>query len=123
MLHAVPAASDAVPQTPPVQVGTAHTLVGSPTPPWIVVDLQQRRHIRKIVVYNRGDVNLDDGLPYTVSVSDDGVNYKEVGRRQTHFGSGDFMSEPWTLKVDVRGRYVRIEAHNYIALSELEVFQ
>jgi hypothetical protein len=101
----------------------AHTLVGGPTPPWIVVDLQRPRHVRKIVVYNRGDVNLDQCLPYSVSVSEDGVSYKVVARRETHFGSGDFLSSPWTIKCDVHARFVRVEANGYIALSELEVFE
>ena len=101
----------------------AHTLVGGPTPPWIVVDLQRSRHVRKIVVYNRGDQNLDQCLPYAVSVSEDGRAYKEVARRETHFGSGDFLSSPWTIAADVSARYVRIEANGYIALSELEVFE
>ena len=101
----------------------AHTLVGGPTPPWIVVDLQKPRNIRKIVVYNRGDVNLDQCLPYSVFVSDDGVSYRLVAKRDSHFGSGDFLSSPWTIRCHEHARFVRIEANSYIALSELEVFE
>jgi hypothetical protein len=101
----------------------AHTLVGGPQPPYIVVDLGKTRHIRKIVVYNRGDVNLDQCLPYSLSVSQDGSTFTPVGKRETHFGSGDVLSSPWTLKTDVRGRFVRVEAKDYIALSELEVYE
>jgi hypothetical protein len=101
----------------------ACTEVGSPLPPWIVVDLQQQRHIRRIVVYNRGDVNLDDGLPYSVSVSADGRTYLPIATRADHFGSGGFLSPPWAISCDVRARYVRIQARGYIALRELEVFE
>ena len=85
--------------------------------------LEQLRHIRRVVVYNRGDVNLDQCLPFSVSVSDDGRIYKELARRDTHFGSGDFLSSPWTIKCDVHARFVRVEAKDYVALSELEVFE
>jgi hypothetical protein len=101
----------------------AHTLVGGPVPPWIVVDLQRTRHIRKIVVYNRGDVNLDQSLPYSLFVSQDGVSFTPLAKRTNHFGSGDFLSSPWTVRCDVRARYVRVEANGYIALSELEVYE
>jgi F5/8 type C domain len=100
----------------------AHTQVGQ-GPPWIVVDLQQPRKIRRIVVYNRGDVNLDQCLPYSVSVSEDGQSYRELAKRETHFGSGDFLSSPWTVKCDARARFVKVQAKDYIALSELEVFE
>jgi len=101
----------------------AHTQVGGPAPPWIVVDLQRPRNIHRIIVYNRGDQNLDACLPYSVSVSEDGRTYQQIARRETHFGSGDFLSSPWTIKRTVRARFVRVEAHDYIALSELEVFE
>jgi hypothetical protein len=100
----------------------AHTQVGA-GPPWIVVDLQRPRKVRRIVVYNRGDVNLDQCLPYSVSVSEDGQSYREIAKRETHFGSGDVLSPPWTIKCDERARFIRVQAHDYIALSELEVFE
>jgi hypothetical protein len=100
----------------------AHTQVGAPGTPWMVVDLQAEHNIRRIVVYNRGDRNFDDGLPLVVSTSLDGRDYKEVARRAEHFGNGDSSAPPWTIESRVRGRYVRIEGRWYIALNELEVF-
>jgi hypothetical protein len=99
-----------------------HTLVGQPGLPWAVVDLGQPRDIRKIVVYNRGDSYFDDGLPYQVSLSSDGKNYTELAKRENHFGSGGVLSPPWTIACAKRARYVKVEAHKYLALSELEVF-
>ena len=99
-----------------------HTKVGQPGTPWVLVDLGQARDIRKIIVYNRGDTNLDDGLPYVVSLSIDGKAYTVLAKRANHFGSGDVLSVPWTIECNNLARYVKIEAKGYIALSELEVF-
>jgi hypothetical protein len=99
-----------------------HTKDAQPTGPWVVVDLGQPRDIRKIVVYNRGESNFDDGLPYRLSLSTDGKMYIQVAKRENHFGNGDMLSPPWVIECDKRARYVKIEAQHYIALSELEVF-
>ncbi len=101
----------------------AHTQVGGPQPAWVVVDLRKPRKIRRIVVFNRGDQNLDQCLPYVVSVSDDGQTYREIATRATHFGSGDFLSSPWKIETKETARYVRVEAHDYVALSELQVYE
>lgn len=102
------------------------TKVGAPGTPWLVVDLGQPRDIRKMIVYNRGDTNLDDGLPFVVSLSIDGKSYTQVAKRDNHFGNGDVLSPPWTIDLskggNKSGRYVKIEAKSYIALNELEVF-
>jgi hypothetical protein len=90
--------------------------------PWVMVDLGQPRDIYKIVVYNRGDSNFDDGLPYVVSLSTDGKSYTELAKRENHFGSGDILSPPWVIECDKRAQYVKIEARHYVVLSELEVF-
>jgi hypothetical protein len=90
--------------------------------PWAIVDLGRDLDIHEIVVYNRGDSNLDDGLPYALDLSVDGHDYHEVAQRDAHFGDGGFLSPPWTAKVRGRARYVRVRARGYIALDELEVF-
>jgi hypothetical protein len=100
----------------------AHTLVGADTPPWIIIDLGDEMRIRRIVVYNRGDSNFDDGLPYGIDVSQDGATFRQVATREGPFGLGGILSPPWTAKVRERARYVRIRAKGYIALSEVEVF-
>lgn len=99
----------------------AHTRPGA-SDPWMMVDLGQMQSIHRIVVDNRGDRNMDDGLPFVIELSDDGDAFREVARRTTHFGDGSFGSPAWVLKLDARARYVRIRAHDYIALSELEVY-
>lgn len=90
--------------------------------PWAIVDLGREHDIHEIVVYNRGDSNLDDGLPYALDLSVDGHDYHEVAQRDTHFGDGGFLSPAWTARVRGRARYVRVRAKGYIALDELEVF-
>jgi hypothetical protein len=100
----------------------AHTLVGSDTPAWAIIDLGREVPIRRIVVYNRGDGNFDDGLPYSIDVSTDGNAFRMIATREEPFGLGGILSPPWTAKVHERARYVRIRARDYIALSEVEVF-
>lgn len=89
---------------------------------WGIIDLEKATPIRKIVVYNRSDQNLDDCLPLALDVSTDGVTFHEVARRTDHFGDGSFLSPPWTVTVREYGRYVRVRAKRYIALNEVEVF-
>jgi hypothetical protein len=99
-----------------------HTQVSAPDPSWAIIDLGAETPIRKIVVYNRSDVNLDDGLPFSLDVSSDGASFREVARREAHFGDGTFLSPPWTAKMHERARYVRIRSPHYMALNEVEVF-
>jgi hypothetical protein len=90
--------------------------------PWVQIDLGGIHMIKRVVVYNRGDGNLNDGLPYTLDVSEDGADYKPQWIREKPFGDGSFLSPPWAAGVGVRGRFVRLRAQRYIALSEVEVF-
>ena len=90
--------------------------------PWMTVDLGSVVRIRRIVVCNRGDRDMDAGLPYALDLSDDGTTFREVTRRTEHFGDGTWFSPPWTVKLDARARFVRVRAHDYVALSELEVY-
>ncbi|MGH7270758.1 MAG: discoidin domain-containing protein [Polyangiaceae bacterium] len=99
-----------------------HTLVSSHEPSWAIIDLQQIADIHEIVVYNRSDVNFDDGLPFALDLSTDGVTYHEVAHRDKSFGDGGFMSPPWRVKVRDHARYVRVRAKRYMALNEVEVF-
>jgi hypothetical protein len=99
----------------------AHTQV-SQRPGWALIDLLHEADLKRIVVYNRGDSNLSDGLPYAIDLSINGTEFHEVARRDAPFGDGGFLSAPWTAAVHGRARYVRIRATWYLALSEVEVF-
>jgi hypothetical protein len=90
--------------------------------PWVEIDLGAVFTIRRIVVYNRGDHNLNDGLPYDLEASEDGHQFRPVSHRAEPFGDGSFGAPPWTAKTNLRARYVRLKAHSYVALSEVEVF-
>ncbi len=89
--------------------------------PWVQIDLTRTYDIRRIVIYNRGDRNLDDGLPYDLEVSDDQRDYRLVAHRDEAFGDGSLGAPSWTVKARLRARYVRLRALHYIALSEVEV--
>jgi hypothetical protein len=99
----------------------AHTQVAQ-RPGWAIIDLHREANVKKIVVCNRGDRNLTDGLPYAVDLSLDGKEFHEVARRETPFGDGSLLSPPWTVVVHERARYVRVRATWYLALSEVEVY-
>jgi F5/8 type C domain len=89
--------------------------------PWVQVDLLGVFAIDKIKIYNRGDGWFDDGLPFTLRLSEDGVAFKDVDVRTTSFK----QDAPWVATGhNWVGRYVRIQGARgkYVTLSELEVF-
>jgi hypothetical protein len=89
--------------------------------PRVVIDLLDTYRIRRLKVHNRVDGWFDDCLPLVAELSEDGRSYKEIARRDTHFG-GD---PPWVIDAnDEPARYVRlrIPRKGYLALSEVEVF-
>lgn len=86
--------------------------------PFVDIDLEQTYVLDHVVVYNRGDGWFDDSLPLVLSVSDNGVRFEEIARRDDHFV---------TWRVDLgqrRERVVRLSMphHGYIALNEVEVY-
>jgi len=87
--------------------------------PTVVLDLGKSERIRKIVVYNRFDCCQERSVPLTVSVSEDGVNYRDVGTRKKRF-------DVWKLsmKTPTTARMVRIRLgkDDYLHLSEVELF-
>jgi hypothetical protein len=101
---------------------TVDAVTSTGSDPWMMVDLGSVVRIRRIVVCNRGDRDMDAGLPYALDVSEDGSSFREITKRTQHFGDGTWLSPPWTVKLDTRARYVRVRAHDYVALSELEVY-
>jgi hypothetical protein len=90
--------------------------------PWAIIDLGRDMDLRRVVVYNRSDTNLNDGLPFAVDVSNDGSTFREVAHRDAPFGDGSFLAPPWTASIRDHARYVRIRATHYMALNEVEVF-
>jgi hypothetical protein len=96
-----------------------HTQVGDA--PWVQVDLGAIRRIDRVKIYNRGDGYLDDGLPLTLQLSENGVHFIDVDTRTASFT----QVRPWVFKAQgSSARYVRVKAARgkYVALSELEVF-
>ena len=92
--------------------------------PWVTVDLQETRKISKIVAYYRGDCcwGLYD-LPAVVELSEDGTNYREVGRRTTAYSATD----PWVIKLDRQpATFVRVRVDSNesreLVMTELEIF-
>ena len=82
-----------------------HTNVGETS--WAQVDLEAVYELDKVKIYNRGDGFLDDGLPMTLQVSENGVTFVDVETRTTHFT----QTSPWVAKPRGRAaRYVRIAA-------------
>jgi hypothetical protein len=93
----------------------------------VVVDLVDTYRVTTVKVYNRMDGWFDDILPVVLEVSLDGTAYKEIARRDQHFGS----DPPWIVDArspaepkGVPARYLRLRVprRGYISLSELEAF-
>jgi hypothetical protein len=96
-----------------------HTKVGGQQ--WVQVDLESVRSIDHVSVYNRGDGYFDEGLPFTLQTSEDGVTFTDLDKRTTSFS----QSAPWVAKADGRkARYVRVNSApgKYVTLSEIEVY-
>jgi hypothetical protein len=90
--------------------------------PWALIDLGKTYALRQVRVYNRDDGFFDEGLPYALDVSVDGLAFTELAQRTIHFGSW-WLDPPWVVSLSkVEARYVRVRATNYLALSEVEAF-
>jgi hypothetical protein len=90
--------------------------------PWVMVDLGKPYALGEVRVYNRADGWLDDGLPFVIELSIDGVTWTTIDRRTTSFSE----SQPWKAKAHgTLGRYVRVRCphHGYIAIDEIKVYQ
>ena len=129
--------SSALPGAPPSSVlvdGESDGAIGPAVPgadyvhtnheaaPWVRIDLLASHAITEVRVYNRNDTNFDDGLPFTLELSEDGDHFEAVATRETHFGTTRF-DRPWVIKLPGKpARFVRVRATHYLALSEVEVF-
>jgi hypothetical protein len=94
-----------------------HTAVGAA---WVMIDLGAVHSIGDVVVHNRADGWYDEGMPFILELSEDGVRLTEIGRRTEHFSASD----PWVAPAGGRpARYVRIRSDHYITLTEVEVHE
>jgi hypothetical protein len=89
--------------------------------PWVQVDLQDVYRLNKVKIYNRGDGWFDEGLPMTLSISQNGTDWVEIDKRTKSFGQWT----PWVADGGKRpARYIRVSGNKgtFVALSELEAF-
>ncbi len=119
LLHGSPPASGVTNGQIESTFGVQTTVEGQP---WVMVDLGKAYPIGEVRVYNRADGWLDDGLPFVLELSVDGVAWTTINRRATSFSD----SRPWKAKAHgTPARYVRVRCphHGYIAIDEIKVFQ
>jgi hypothetical protein len=85
---------------------------------WVMIDLDASYALHDVVVYNRKDGWFDEGLPFTLELSQDGKTFKEVARRTEPFTA----TNPWVFEAHgAEARFVRLRSSSYIALTEVEV--
>jgi hypothetical protein len=90
--------------------------------PWVAVDLEKVRNLKRIKLYNRGEFLFDEVLPLSLEISLDGKTFTEVDRRTTSFG----QTSPWVASLGgTPGRYIRVtgKPQGWVALSELEAYE
>jgi hypothetical protein len=96
-----------------------HTSLGSG---WVMVDLGAPHQLGQVKVYNRADAFLDDGLPLSLELSDDGLTFVLAERHTTGFTS----ITPWIFNVPrstAPARFVRVRSDNFVALTEIEIYE
>jgi hypothetical protein len=101
--------------------GGAHTAIFFHTleevNPWVQIDLGARKKFRRVRIENRDDCCEDRAVPLVVETSNDGNEFREVGRRTDAF-------DDWDATFDqVTARYVRVRADRktYLHLAHVGV--
>jgi hypothetical protein len=85
----------------------------------VTIDLGAVFALGRVVVHNRADAWLDDGLPLTLELSEDGSTFSPLETRAAHFTA----SSPWVADANNRrARFVRVRSDRYVVLTEVEVF-
>jgi len=70
--------------------------------PWVEIDLQAPKNIKRIEITNRTDCCAERASPIVAEVSTDRTNWMQVGQRETEFSR-------WTINFAPRtARYVRV---------------
>jgi len=92
--------------------------------PWITVDLQAVHKLSKAVIYYRGDCCFGSfDLPAVLELSEDGINFVEVGRRTTAYSAQD----PWTVPLGAKPAKIvrlRVDSNDVreLVLNEIEIY-
>lgn len=95
-----------------------HSVGGSP---WLQVDLEAERAVRRVEVYGRGDCCFDGSIPLVVEGSRDGSTYDVLGRFSEPFQP----FRPAVLRLEPRSiRYLRLRSpkRSSLMLAEVEVY-
>lgn len=85
--------------------------------PWVVIDMNEVRSIREVIVENRRDCCFERALPLVVELSSDGRKFSLAGWKKTVFAE-------WTLSFEPReARYVRLrsEAETHLHLTRIAI--
>jgi cytochrome c553 len=110
-----------------VKDGTYGFHVGDQQDPWWQVDLGQSLALDRVVVFNRGDGNVEKrAAQLKVLLSDDGKSWKAVYQHDGSVFGGQTDGKP--LVVPLRGakaRFVRLQlpGRQYFHLDEVEVYR
>ena len=89
--------------------------------PWLSIDLGREVALTRVAAYGRVDCCYDQSIPLAFEVSDDGVKYRRIAKRETIFSQAD----PWIIEPERESaRFVRFRTlrHSYLVLSEVEVY-
>lgn len=92
-----------------------HTL--EETNPWYLVDLQKPTEFTHMTIVNRGDSGESRAVPLVVELSDDGVTFREVARRNEVFATWKPVLGPQTARF-VR---VRVDRMSWLHLEAVRV--
>jgi hypothetical protein len=87
--------------------------------PWVEIDLEQPTTFSKVLIENREDCCEDRATPLVVEVSDDGAEFREVGRRNRVF-SDLMLKFPETTARFVR---LRVDKTTPMHLNRVSVFR
>lgn len=89
--------------------------------PWLQVDLEAERTVRRVDIYGRGDCCFDASIPLLVEGSRDGSSYDVLGRINEPLAP----FRPAVLRIEPRNlRYLRLRSpkRSSLMLAEVEVY-